>query len=178
MHISKFNADRPTGCFYLLSTWYKREESQRRFSIFFGSATLAGAFGSLLATAIEKMDGVNGYRGWRWIFILEGIATCLFAIVAYFLIIDFPEDASWLDAAEAEFMKSRLPESRYVVNDSKTSAKDELRTFFENLNTYLAGLMYFGKHDSLDIDGVTDDQKGITIPAYGKISYPLPYSRL
>jgi hypothetical protein len=24
----------------------------------------------LLATAIGKMDGIRGYRGWRWVFIL------------------------------------------------------------------------------------------------------------
>lgn len=43
------------------------------------SAALAGAFGGLLATAIIKMDGVGGLAGWRWIFILEGIVTVIFA---------------------------------------------------------------------------------------------------
>lgn len=58
------------GCFYLIAMWYKREEAQKRYSFFFGSTSLAGAFGGLLASAIGKMDGYNGYRGWRWIFIL------------------------------------------------------------------------------------------------------------
>jgi MFS family permease len=51
--------------------WYKRAEAQKRYSFFFSSTTLAGAFGGLLASAIGKMDGMRGYRGWRWIFILE-----------------------------------------------------------------------------------------------------------
>ena len=34
--------------------WYKRYESQKRFTLFFGSTTLAGAFGGLLAAAIGK----------------------------------------------------------------------------------------------------------------------------
>lgn len=34
--------------------WYKRWESQKRFTLFFGSTTLAGAFGGLLAAAIGK----------------------------------------------------------------------------------------------------------------------------
>jgi hypothetical protein len=58
------------GSFYLLAMWYRREESQKRFTFFFSSTTLAGAFGGLLASAIGKMDGVRGYRGWRWVFIL------------------------------------------------------------------------------------------------------------
>ena len=43
---------------------------QKRSSFFFNSTAIAGAFGGLLATAIGKLDGVRGYRAWRWIFIL------------------------------------------------------------------------------------------------------------
>lgn len=42
------------GCFYLLSMWYKRAEAQKRYSLFFSSTSLAGAFGGLLASAIGK----------------------------------------------------------------------------------------------------------------------------
>ena len=58
------------GSFYLIGMWYKRSEAQKRYSFFFGSTSLAGAFGGLLASAIGKMNGMRGYNGWRWIFIL------------------------------------------------------------------------------------------------------------
>ena len=58
------------ACFYLIAMWYKRAEAQKRYSFFFSSTTLAGGFGGLLASAIGKMDGMRGYSGWRWIFIL------------------------------------------------------------------------------------------------------------
>ena len=61
------------GC---ITRWYRREEAQKRYSFFFSSTTLAGAFGGLLASAIGKMDGMRGYRGWRWVFIL-GMDTSL-----------------------------------------------------------------------------------------------------
>lgn len=54
------------GCFYLIGMWYKRSEAQKRYSFFFSSTTLAGAFGGLLAAAIGKMNGIRGYLGWRW----------------------------------------------------------------------------------------------------------------
>lgn len=44
------------GCFYLLGMWYKREEAQKRFTFFFCSTSLAGAFGGLLASAIGKSE--------------------------------------------------------------------------------------------------------------------------
>jgi MFS family permease len=62
-----FEAGMFPGAFYLIGMWYRRHEAQKRFSFFFSSTTLAGAFGGLLASAIGKMDGMRGYRGWRWI---------------------------------------------------------------------------------------------------------------
>lgn len=74
------------------------------------------------------MDGIRGYRGWRWVFILgmfkqwllkgqnktndstEGLLTCVVAFVFYFVISDFPEEAKWLTAEERQFVKARLQE--------------------------------------------------------------------
>ena len=36
--------------------WYKRSEAQKRFTFFFASTSLAGAFGGLLASAIGKSE--------------------------------------------------------------------------------------------------------------------------
>jgi sugar phosphate permease len=50
------------------------------------------------------MDGVGGYAGWRWIFILEGLLTVLVALVAPFAIHDSPETATFLTEAERRFV--------------------------------------------------------------------------
>lgn len=39
----------------------------------------------LLASAIIKMEGVGNLSGWRWIFILEGIATVIIAFIAWLM---------------------------------------------------------------------------------------------
>ena len=58
------------GVVVYLSMWYKRNERTFRVALFFSAASLAGAFGGILAWGIAHMDGVGGYAGWRWIFIL------------------------------------------------------------------------------------------------------------
>ncbi|CAL1700967.1 unnamed protein product [Somion occarium] len=74
------------GIMLYLSTLYKRHELQQRVGIFFAAGSMSGAFGGLLATAIIKMNGIGGLAGWRWIFILEGLATIIIALLAvYFL---------------------------------------------------------------------------------------------
>lgn len=91
-----------------MGMWYKRTEAQKRFSFFFSSTTLAGAFGGLLAYGLGQMEGVRGYRGWRWVFIIEGLITCVVAIVWFFVLPDFPEEVKWLTEEEREFVRVKL----------------------------------------------------------------------
>lgn len=88
--------------------WYCREEIQLRQALFFSAASVAGAFSGILAFGISKMDGVGGLAGWRWIFILEGIATVLVAAMAFFFLHDFPETAKFLTEDERAFVVHRL----------------------------------------------------------------------
>lgn len=88
--------------------WYCRHEIQLRQALFFSAASVAGAFSGLLAFGISKMDGVGGYEGWRWIFILEGIVTVVVAVMAFFIVHDFPETASFLTEEERAFVVFRL----------------------------------------------------------------------
>lgn len=55
------------GVTFYLSLWYKRSEQARRVAIFFSAATVAGAFGGILAFAIEKLEGKAHLHGWAWI---------------------------------------------------------------------------------------------------------------
>ncbi|KAF2861832.1 MFS general substrate transporter [Piedraia hortae CBS 480.64] len=132
------------GCFYLIGMWYKRSEAQKRFTFFFGSTTLAGAFGGLIAAGIGKMAGTAGYSGWRWIFILEGLFTVLVACVFFFILPGFPEEAKWLAASEKKYVASRLEEDQgQAALDKKITIKDVLG-LFKDFKIYPAALMYMG----------------------------------
>ncbi|KAI2629898.1 MFS general substrate transporter [Hypoxylon sp. NC1633] len=96
------------GCAYYLTMWYCRHEIQLRQAMFFSAASIAGAFSGLLAFAIAKMDGVGNLEGWRWIFILEGLVTVIVATIAFFVLHDFPETATFLTEKERAFIVYRL----------------------------------------------------------------------
>jgi MFS family permease len=130
------------GSFYLISFWYEREQAQKRFTVYFCSVIIASAFGGLLATGIANMDGVGGKSNWRWVFILEGIITCLVAVAAYFFISDFPSDAKWLTESERRFVLAKTGDRS--ATDDKITGKD-LAEFFREPSNYLGALMYFCK---------------------------------
>jgi hypothetical protein len=150
------------GCFYLIGMWYKREEAQKRFSFFFSSTTLAGGFGGLIAAGIGKMDGVGGYRNWRWVsesshpsctnpadcddqlFILEGAFTVLMALVVFFFLSDFPEEAKWLKPDEKAFVTARLRvDQGDAARESKVTLK-KVGGILSEFRVFIAGVMYFG----------------------------------
>ncbi|KFY15912.1 hypothetical protein V492_01690 [Pseudogymnoascus sp. VKM F-4246] len=96
------------GVAYYLTMWYCASEMQMRQSLFYSGASIAGAFSGLLAYGINNMNGIGGYEGWRWIFIIEGLLTVFVAIITYFVMYDFPDTASFLTAEERAWATNRL----------------------------------------------------------------------
>ncbi|KAI1384981.1 MFS general substrate transporter [Hypoxylon trugodes] len=111
------------GCAYYLTMWYCRHEIQFRQAMFFSAASIAGAFSGLLAFAIAKMDGIGNLEGWRWIFILEGLATVVAALIAFFVLYDFPETATFLTEKEREFVVFRLKYQGQIQGEKKTATQ-------------------------------------------------------
>lgn len=131
--------------------WYRRHEAQRRYSFFFNSTTLAGAFGGLLAAAIGKMDGIRGFAGWRWIFILEGLLTVVVSVFFYFWLPDFPEDVKWLTKEEKEFVSARLRADQGRSAAERSITISDVGRIFKDYKVIVGGFMYFG----------------LIVPAYG-----------
>ncbi|KAH7353168.1 major facilitator superfamily domain-containing protein [Pyrenochaeta sp. MPI-SDFR-AT-0127] len=94
------------GAIYLCAYWYMPRQLATRISYFYCASALSGAFSGLLAAAIAKMDGVGGYEGWRWIFLLEGIATVILGVSCFFFLIDSPAlSTRWLKPDEIRFLE-------------------------------------------------------------------------
>ncbi|PGG97669.1 hypothetical protein AJ79_09128 [Helicocarpus griseus UAMH5409] len=98
-----FEAGLFPGCAFITTCWYTRFEVQYRVALFYTAASLSGAFSGLLAFAIGNMEGIRGYSGWRWLFIIEGTGTCVIATICYFLIPDNPSTSRWLTREEHDF---------------------------------------------------------------------------
>ncbi|KAL4966832.1 putative MFS transporter [Aspergillus stella-maris] len=133
------------GCFYLLGMWYKRSEAQKRFSFFFSSTTLAGAFGGVLAAGLGKMDGIRNLAGWRWVFIIEGLLTAVVAIVLFFFLPSFPEDAKWLTDEEREYMRAKLAKDSGSAGHDVSMGWRDILEVFKDYKIFIGGLMYFGQ---------------------------------
>ncbi|KAF8713763.1 Major Facilitator Superfamily, partial [Rhizoctonia solani] len=104
------------GIAFYITLWYRRSETGSRMAIYYAAATVAGAFGGLLARGISEMRGVGGLEGWSWIFILEGLLTIIVAAVAYFFIPDDPSTAHFLTSVERDEVIRRLDDDNSYLS--------------------------------------------------------------
>ena len=157
--------------------WYKPSEALRRYAIFFNSTTLAGAFGSLIASGINNMDGTQGKAGWRWIFILEGVVTVAFGLLAFILVPNFIEDTKWLKPNEQRFLRARIDKEggNAIDGDYAPTYSEALKKYFSDYKSYLVGVLYLGKTFSPRSNpiGYADNGSGGATTAYS-IAYFLP----
>jgi len=105
------------GVTWYITLWYRRHECGLRMAYFFSAATLAGAFGGLLARAISELNGKGGRPGWAWIFIIEGLITIFVACFVKFVVHDGPETARFLNDDERREVKARLRQDRTALAD-------------------------------------------------------------
>ncbi|KAF4555642.1 MFS-type transporter-like protein 72 [Elsinoe fawcettii] len=118
------------GVLLIISSWYKREEQSRRFAVYLSAAILSGAFGGLLAGAITGgLEGAQGIRGWRWLFIVEGLATVIWALIAAFILLDFPSNSRSLTPRERDIAIRRLEKANMIVRNDEVRPLSRRRAF-------------------------------------------------
>lgn len=128
------------GVILILSSWYKPNEQSKRFGVYISAAILSGAFGGLIAGAIDSnLDGVHGIAGWRWLFIVEGAACAGWSIVSAFLLLDFPENSSRLSERERALAIERLRYASRTQNteDEEMSHVQAIKRSFTNWRMWL-----------------------------------------
>ena len=79
---------------------------------------ISNVIGSPISGAIMQfMDGVNGWRGWQWLFLLEGIPSVLIGVLVFWLLPNGPRKAPWLTSAEKDLIVQRVEEDHAAKKD-------------------------------------------------------------
>ncbi|KAK0187187.1 major facilitator superfamily domain-containing protein [Armillaria mellea] len=97
------------GIAFYLSSWYKRHELAKRFAIYYTATAVSGAFSGLLAGVItDNLDGARGIDGWKWLLLIEGIASSFVACFTWMILPDWPSTTKWLTPEERFIAIQRL----------------------------------------------------------------------
>lgn len=102
---------------YYQTTFYRRGELARRLAIFYAASNIASAFGGLLAYGVFQIKG-GAIEAWRYLFVVEGGATILFAAFAFWALPKSAAEATFLTEEEKELAFYRMQiDSSSVVNE-------------------------------------------------------------
>ena len=96
------------GIIYYLGHWFPSAERARAVSWFMLGIPLSSVVGQPLGGAIIGLDGLQGLKGWQWLFLLEGVPAVVLGIVALFFLTDLPEQARWLTAAQRDWLSRKV----------------------------------------------------------------------
>jgi len=78
------------------------------------------------------------------IFILEGALTCVVAVLFFFLLPDFPEEAKWLAPSERAYVKARLREDQGRSAAERQITLTDVINVFKDPKIFIGGFMYMG----------------------------------
>ncbi|KAF2669210.1 MFS general substrate transporter [Microthyrium microscopicum] len=127
------------GMILYLSGFYRRGELAFRIGIMYTAVALSGAFGGLLARALSSIGPRGGLEGWRWIFIIEGLATIVCGAVATMCLPNGIESARFLNPEEKETARERLLAD--TPHDQSFTWSEVRRGVF-NLQVWLSSIAY------------------------------------
>ncbi|RKU45123.1 hypothetical protein DL546_003690 [Coniochaeta pulveracea] len=91
---------------FMTTTWYTRDEIPTRTALWFSGNSVGGLVASLLAFGIGHIEG--GIGPWRWMFIILGVATFIWAFALLFLLPDSISTARFLTEAERKYAQDRV----------------------------------------------------------------------
>ncbi|KAJ5571483.1 hypothetical protein N7535_005143 [Penicillium sp. DV-2018c] len=102
---------------YYLTTFYRRGELARRLAVFYAASNIANAFSGLIAFGVFQIKGSH-LQNWRYLFIIEGSASVLFAIFAFIYLPRSATEAKFLSEEEKTLAFHRIQvDSSAVVNE-------------------------------------------------------------
>jgi MFS family permease len=111
-------------------------------ALFMTAIAIANVIGSPVSGAIlQFMDGANGWRGWHWLFLLEGIPSVLVGALVLFLLTDGPADSKWLTADERDLMLRRVAEDD--ATKAELGKRHGLLDAFKDGRVWALALVYF-----------------------------------
>src|SRR3954452_14339546 len=111
-----FEAGFYPGVILFLTYWYPTERRAKAFGLFMSASALAGVIGGPMAgTIMTGLAGANGWAGWQWVFLLEGIPSVIAGIVTLLYLTDKPEQAHWLTEEEKHLIQEDLKRDRAAL---------------------------------------------------------------
>lgn len=105
------------GVIVYLTHWFRYEDRAKAVAFFYAANPLSYVIGSPLAGVLMGLTWL-GMRGWRWLFIIEGIPAIIFGVITIWYLTDWPAQAKWLPDQERDWITNELQREKQAKKRS------------------------------------------------------------
>src|ERR1700688_2152288 len=107
------------GVIVYLTHWFRYQDRAKAVAFFYAANPLSYVIGSPLAGLLLGLSWL-GMRGWRWLFIIEGIPAVILGVITIWYLTDWPEQAKWLRADEREWITAELQREKQAKHSRRS----------------------------------------------------------
>ena len=126
------------GIILYLTFWFPSRQRGRIVALFMTAIAMSGVIGGPLSGWImTAMAGVNGWAGWQWLFLIEGLPSVLMGVIVLFYLDDSIAQAKWLTDAEKDLLQAN------IAAEQKTQAHMSIGQTFKNPQVLMLSGLYF-----------------------------------
>jgi MFS family permease len=126
------------GIILYLTYWYPAHRRGRMTTLFMTAIALSGLIGGPVSGWIMKsFDGANGWHGWQWLLLLEGIPSIVVGIMVLMLLDDRIAKAKWLTTEERDLLE------RNIAADNVEKEDMPIGKILSSGRVWMMSLIYF-----------------------------------
>lgn len=126
------------GIILYLTFWFPSEQRGRIVALFMTAIAMSGVIGGPLSGLImTSMSGINGWAGWQWLFLIEGLPSILMGVIVFFYLDDSIAQAKWLSPAEKDVLQAN------IAAEQKTQVHMTIGQTFKNPQVLMLSGLYF-----------------------------------
>jgi ACS family tartrate transporter-like MFS transporter len=107
------------GVIVYLTHWFRYQDRAKAVAFFYAANPLSYVIGSPLAGLLLGLSWL-GLKGWRWLFIIEGIPAVVVGVITVWYLTDWPEQAKWLPADEKAWITTELKREKEAKNQRRS----------------------------------------------------------
>ncbi|KAF7186261.1 Pantothenate transporter liz1 [Pseudocercospora fuligena] len=156
------------GMQYVIGSWYRRDELAKRSCIFHTSGAIASMFSGYLMAAVYNLEGVGGFRGWQWLFLVDGIISLPIALSGYFFLPDMPSNCRAVYFNEEEKALARKRMQLEGRQDKEPYTRAKVLKIFKSWHIYALTILYitFNNGNNYAAPAFSQFLKASTNPKY------------
>ena len=103
------------GVFLYLAFWFPAQYRGRAVAAFMLGLPVASILGAPMSSMLLGLNGVAGVAGWQWLLLSEGLPAVLLGVACLFVLVDGPENVTWLTAEERGWLADQLASERAAI---------------------------------------------------------------